>query len=247
MAAVKRSPSYPRVGLGKALELAQRVYENAYESPVDTDTVLRLMGFQGRTGPSATALASLKQYGLIAGRDQALRVTPLAVRILHPSSKEEEAEAINEAVSSPSFYIEMREQFGGRIPGDQVLKSYLIRNRGFNPNGADDFIKILRENRAFMEAPPVQERMEVEAQQYTASNPTGTRELEIRDAVSVTEARLPSGVGMDSTSSEFFRFRIAPNCTVEISFVGPVSRKAIEKTIQLLELVKDNYPENAIE
>ena len=62
----KRSPSYPRISLDKeAIDLARKIYDFAYDSPVDTDTVFGLMGYQGRSGPSASSLSALKQYGLI--------------------------------------------------------------------------------------------------------------------------------------------------------------------------------------
>src|SRR5262245_13480816 len=128
---VRRSPSYPRISLNKAVELTEKVYASAYDAVIDVNTMIGLMGFQGRTGPAAAAIASLRQYGLVEGRDQSMKITPLAIRILHPSHFAERTEALEEAVFKPELYSEIRSHFGGKIPGDEVIKSYLVRNDGF--------------------------------------------------------------------------------------------------------------------
>jgi len=231
----KRSPSYPRISLVRALDMVEKVYQAAFDSPIDTETSLKLMGFQGQSGPSTAALASIKQYGLIEGRDQAIKVTPLAIRILHPSNEEEKTLGLREAASNPRFYSDIEKQFGGRIPGDQVLKSQLVRSHGFNPNGADDFIRVLKENRAFMEMPERAEEVPTSEREDSTSQSFLGRSRPIQNPASVSSAQV------GSTGEESLRFRVSPECVVSIFFSGPVSRHAIEKSIQYLELAKENY------
>jgi hypothetical protein len=236
----KRSPSYPRISLIRALDMVGRVYEAAFDSAIDTETALKLMGFQGQSGPSTAALASIKQYGLIEGRDRAIKVTPLAIRILHPSNDEEKNSGLREAATNPRFYGDVEKQFGGRIPGDQVLKSQLVRSYGFNPNGADDFIRVLKENRAFMETPERVEEMPAIDREDSTSN---SALVVNRSPLNVPHAmgRSPSQLGLNGEES--LRFRVSPDCVVSILFSGPVSRHAIDKSIQYLELAKENYPD----
>lgn len=233
---IKRSPSYPRVSLDRAIELTGKVYTSAYQSDVDTETVLHLMGFEGKSGPSTAALSSLKQYGLIEGRDQALRVTPLALQILHPKTQAEKLEALRDAARAPQFYEEIRKQFGGKLPGDQVLKSYLVRNHSFNPNGAEFFLRILKHNRAYMDESET-------GLDGSVAVETPQPMTELRPAIS--NARTEDEEGAES-EKDIFRFRVAPNCIARIIFTGPVTKSAIEKTIQYLELAKDNYPDGSI-
>jgi len=231
MITLKRSPSYPRISLDRAVDLARKVHASAYESNVDVDTVVSLMGYQGKSGPSLTALASLKQYGLIEGRDQSLRITSLALKILHPANEAERLSSLKIAVFLPALYEEIGKQFSGRIPGDQVLKSHLVRNHSFTQSGADDFIKILKDNRPYMEgSPATPEPANMDAGLTTQSS-TGNESL---------KSIPPEGV---EDSREMLQFRISPECTVRIEFFGTVSISAIEKTIRYLELAKDNYPE----
>jgi hypothetical protein len=232
MIAQQRSPSYPRVSLDRAVDLVRRVYDSAYENPIDTMTALNLMGFQGKSGPSVSALSSVKQYGLIEGRDQSLRVTSLALKILHPANEAERATALREAAFLPAFYREIGNQFAGRIPSDQVLKSHLVRNHGFTQGGADFFNKILRDNRAYLDSPPP---ISVGAIDTTGQVAEGIT------AVGERTRNADSEEGVEG-AAEVLRFRISPECTVRIAFYGHVSQSAIDKTIKHLELVKDNYP-----
>jgi hypothetical protein len=247
----KRSPSYPRISLDRAVAMAKNIYDSAYEAPVDTDTALQLMGYSGRSGPSTAALSSLKQYGLVEGRDQALRITPLALRIFHPSTPSERFEALNQAVFAPAFYSEIKSQFGGKLPSDQVLKSYLIRTHSFNPSGADFLAKILRENRTYMEqagsapTPPSPDLEDPDPEQTSVPSlrseafvpridPSTLRILHSEPSSRELERR-------EQESAEVLQFRISPECIVRISFIGKVSRSAIEKTVQYLDIAKDQY------
>src|SRR5438094_734886 len=96
-----RSPSYPRIALERAIELTRRVYGAAHTATVDTNTFLELMGFAGNTGPARSALASLKQFGLVDGRDQSVKVTPLALSILQPMDESEKSAAVRAAFAAP--------------------------------------------------------------------------------------------------------------------------------------------------
>jgi hypothetical protein len=196
--------------------------------------MMELMGFQGRSGPAAAALASLRQYGLVEGRDQSMRLTALAIRVLHPTDLTEKAAAVEEAFYKPDIYGEIRSQFSGKIPGAQVLKSYLIRTRGFNPNGADDFIKIFKENQQYLEQ-YVHVQRTADSDQTTASDP--------EDPVLRTGSEEDTVTRQASAKTETLKLRASANCTVTIQFDGDVTQTAIKKTMAYLELALDNYPE----
>ena len=80
----QRSPNYPKIGLGEAIDRAKKIYEHAHRSPIDQMTAFTLMGYQGESGPSASTLSALKKFGLLEGRKDNLRLTELALRILEP-------------------------------------------------------------------------------------------------------------------------------------------------------------------
>jgi hypothetical protein len=237
----KRSPSYPRISLNKAIDLARRVHESAYQSAVDNDTVLTLMGFRGKSGPATAALASLKQYGLIEGRDQALRITPLAIRIFHPSDIQERDGALLDAVFTPQFYDGIRKQFAGKIPADQVLQSYLIRNHGFKNKGAQEFIKILKENRPYMGIVAADFSQTANLTSNASSNENFNQLNTKMPPQFASQTRKESG-RQDSEDSEIYRLRVTPDCVVTITYNGRISRRAIDQTISYLGFVKSNFP-----
>lgn len=130
-----QSPSYPSMALPDAVEAVRKI-EAAYRgSPADRIDAAKLLGFSGASGPSNMALASLAGYGLVerAGKG-ALRVTPLARAILHPSDDAERINNLREAALAPRLYQEIRDQFPDlSMPPEAGVVTYLNR-RGFNPN-----------------------------------------------------------------------------------------------------------------
>jgi hypothetical protein len=217
--------------------MAEEIYASAYESPIDVETMVKLMGFQGRSGPATAAISSLRQYGLVEGRDQSMKVTSLALRIMHPTSVAERREALLEAVFKPELYSEIRDQFGGKIPAEQVIKSHLVRVNGFNPNGADDFVKVLKENRSYMDMEPTGGDVESTPSQVSTMTKKEAEEVNALDSLLNPESVSDGG------KLEILRFRASPSCTVEVRFVGELSQSAIAKTIAFLDLARDNYPE----
>jgi hypothetical protein len=200
---------------------------------------MKLMGYGGRSGPSAAALSSLKQYGLIEGRDQALRITPLALQIIHPTNQSEKSEALKQALFQPEIYSEIKAVFGTKIPADQVVRSHLVRNHGFHPNGADKLIKILKENRNYAEGGAVSQQGDLNRVSHSA--------VESDDDQATFESELPEAgspvISLLEKKGETLQFRASQKCVVNIRFDGELSQSAISKTIAFLELLQDNYPE----
>src|SRR4051812_23505010 len=81
-----RSPRAPKHSLQEAIGFAQAIYDAVHRSQIDSNTAFRLMGFAGKSGSSATALGSMRQFGLIEGLGEKTRITDLALKILEPAS-----------------------------------------------------------------------------------------------------------------------------------------------------------------
>jgi hypothetical protein len=231
----RKSPNFPSLSLSRALELAERVYESALDSALDTGTVLELMGFKGISGASRTALATLKQFGLLEGRDNDNRVTKLASRIFHPLTDEEKVSAIVEASRKPPIYDEIFKQFKGSIPDDKVLKAFLIRNNGFSDSGSSSLIKGLRDTENF--TAPFRSKLKdyvAELEQDTASLRGG--DIIPSQPTAVEETR--------DKPSEVLKFRLTPDSNATITLDGHINQRSILRLISILELARDSYPEN---
>jgi hypothetical protein len=199
------------------------------------------MGYGGHSGPSRSSLAALKQFKLVEGRDQTLRLTKLAISIVNPMSEGERAQAISEAAEAPAIYGEIRGQFGGRLPSDQVLKAYLIRQHQFSPSGADSVLRTLRDTRIFADRFPRVGEAEI-------ATPDGGRQQSVREASSERPRQAPSGGVREDVASgisderELHQVRISADATASLELRGKITKSAIDHLIRYLELAKTNYP-----
>jgi hypothetical protein len=108
------------------------------------------MGYNTLNGASATAISALIKYGLLEGRGEEIKISDRAMRILHPQSPAEKAEAVRDAAAAPELFRELTEKFPGRMPTEEVVRSYLIR-RGFAEAALSPVILAYRETNEFLE------------------------------------------------------------------------------------------------
>ena len=148
-----RSPSYPAIDLKVAIDRAKILYEKERSSPVPIDVVLQHWGYKKGSGGGMVQVAALKKFGLISdeesGDDRKIRISKLAKDILIPHSETERQEAINRAAHLPSIYQEIHKKYPDGLPSDQTLKAFLIKERNFNDNSIDDFIKVMKATFSF--------------------------------------------------------------------------------------------------
>lgn len=135
-----RSPNYPQIGLGAAIERARLIYKAERQNRISRDTAVKLMGFGGYNGASAGVLSAVLKFGLLEGQGEEMRVSDLAVRILVPHDDDEKAEAIREAAANPPLFVEMAERWPNDPPSDHSLRAYLTR-RGFADSALEAVIK----------------------------------------------------------------------------------------------------------
>jgi hypothetical protein len=236
--ASRKSPTYPRVSLQRAIELTRKIYDSALDSPVETTTILTLMGFQGESGPSRAALATLKQFGLVEGRDQSLRVTPLGQSIVHSMSADEQRKAIVAAADTPQIYQTIKGHFAGRLPSDSVLEAYIVRNHGFSRAGALFLVKILRETENFVgpyRLKSIEDDSEVSSDNEKSPEPS---------AKDVVAGILPSA-DYSAKTGERILVRISKDAQAELFLHGKVTYESLEKLLQYIELMKDDFPHEA--
>lgn len=146
-----RSPSYPQMSLGKALDLAARLYKGIHRASVGNREAQQIMGYAPKSGSALAALSALKRYGLLEGRDPHIKLTELALQILEPANARERAEGIAQAASKPEMFAEVLESFGGKMPADSAIRAKLVRDRAFTSAGADAFIRSFKETFSFAE------------------------------------------------------------------------------------------------
>lgn len=136
-----RSPSYPGIDLQAAIDRARTLYDKAGRHRAPVDVIIGVWGYTTFSGSANVNLAALKKFGLIddegSGSAREAWLTDLALDILLDT---EPRSHIQRAALTPPIHREMWDQYGVDLPHDNVLRSELIRRRGFTEKGADDFI-----------------------------------------------------------------------------------------------------------
>lgn len=140
-----RSPRYPSIALSEAVKMARRIFNEDGMNAVDRESAVKHIGYTTLNGASATALASLKQYGLTsdAGKGM-LRLTALALDLLEPESESAHAQAVQAAAFSPDLFAALRERFPEKVPSESNLRAHLLR-QGFTNAAVKAVVPAYRE------------------------------------------------------------------------------------------------------
>jgi hypothetical protein len=123
-----RSPGYPNTSLAEAIEYARKIHQQDRQNPVSRDVAAKHMGFSGLTGTSDRALSALMHYGLAEKVAKGeIRVSAIALQILHPNSLGEKRSALRAAAFEPELFRELRARYMGEPPSLSALSSFLTR------------------------------------------------------------------------------------------------------------------------
>ena len=154
-----RSPNYPGIDLGEAIEKARRLHTVEGKNAAPLTAVLAHWGYAPQSGGGLVAVAALKKFGLIedkgSGPHRSIRLTPLALQIILDNRAEsrERLEALREAALLPPIHCELWSEFNGTLPSDETLKYNLMVHKGFTELGAKEFVRQFRSTVAFAKLP----------------------------------------------------------------------------------------------
>ncbi len=145
-----RSPNYPALGLPEAVEKVSTIYRAMHTHAGPREVIAKAMGYTGLNGASATAISALHKFGLLEKVGEEIKVSERAMRILAPHSPAERAQAIREAAREPALFAKIAERFPGRMPNEDLLKNYLIRE-SFAPAALAQVIAAYRDTSDMVE------------------------------------------------------------------------------------------------
>lgn len=143
-----RSPAYPSVPLGEAIERARALYEREKRALVPLSVAMGHWGYGESSSAGARMIAALKQFGLLedmgSGGARKVRLTDLAIRILLDQRQDQRAAAVQEAALRPKLYSDLWTRYEGHMPSDENLKSYLMIERNFNDGSVSSVVSDYR-------------------------------------------------------------------------------------------------------
>ena len=111
--------SYPDIRFGDAVEIAGRILTK-FKGVVSVKGLAWELGMAEGSGTLFAKVAALRDFGFVEGRGE-LRVSPLAQRVLHPSSREEGQRARGEAFQRVELLRQLYIRFEGEVPDDMSL------------------------------------------------------------------------------------------------------------------------------
>lgn len=140
-----RSPNYPAISLGRALELAEMQYQKDKLQYVPVSITFGRWGY--KKGHGNLYLAALKAFSLVnvsgVGDKQQVAISEVARRIILKAP--DRGTLIRQAALSPPIHSELWETYRGTLPQDDVLRDHLVFERKFNENAVDGFIAQFRD------------------------------------------------------------------------------------------------------
>lgn len=137
-----RSPSYPYIPLGKAIEHTELIMKRENGRPCSREVALGHVGLSPKSGAGRRTVAALKAFGLMEEKDQVLTPTPVACRIVEDEravSPERDA-AIGVAALAPAIHRKLWDLWGSQRPSREQMRHHLTWQEGFNKNTVEDFL-----------------------------------------------------------------------------------------------------------
>lgn len=156
----ERSPNFPYLGLGAAIELTKTLYEAAKNSEVRVVDIAEPWGLSPKSGSLGRYASAASQYGLIdasgSGEKRRIRISTTGRRIIEDNRPGVREDLCREAALKPAI---IREVFRGsdRIsawghdrPIDTMAESALIFDLSFTSDAAKRFLSVFDETISYV-------------------------------------------------------------------------------------------------
>ncbi|QDF39075.1 hypothetical protein FJN17_16775 [Bradyrhizobium symbiodeficiens] len=149
----ERSPSFPFIGLSKALERVRAVYAHAKRHEARLADLAAAWGMGVKSSGTIQTVAALVAYGLLedqgSGETRKFKVTELALKALEDQRPGAREAAQAEAALKPKLIAEYVEKWRGGRPADGICISELRFERSFTEDGAKAFLKVFDDTTGF--------------------------------------------------------------------------------------------------
>ncbi len=148
MVTKSKSPNYPGVDLGTAIDLTTHLYRGGVGKgefiPMDA---AKAWNYNSPSGPVRVRIAALRQYGLIEGKRGPRAENPKLTRraltlVMRTPGSREYQDELREAALTPSLFSDLYTSHPNAADG--VLQEILIVDKNFTDDGAQRFIAAYR-------------------------------------------------------------------------------------------------------
>lgn len=245
-----RSPNYPVIDLGEAVQRIKMVYDKEHTHPTTRENLAKAMGYGSLNGSSASVISALSKYGLLeAVGDEQYKISSEALDIvLHHSGEPERVQAIQKVGFLPTLFSDLRSAYGDnldRLPSDHTIQANLIK-RGFNPKTVGSAIRAYRDTMTFVnEETKGLSTTEGNRKGESMHTPTGNQGTFRKEGA---QGQGDSGTGsrwgmeLEGDPGKVLAFPIAFDTDARVVFRGRITKEAIDTLIAYLEVSKRSYP-----
>ena len=231
-----RSPGYPSIPLGEAIEYAARIYEEDQRHTIPREVAAQHMGYKSLHGTVVAKLSSLGKYGLLERvPGGGIRISDLGLDILvEPKESKAYQTAIQQAAESPKLFKELSEEFDG-TPSDGAIRAYLLK-RNFNSTAVVSVIRSYRETMEFSSRITVPQNMTGRSTHADMGAPAdGSASDEVAAPPLPDRVTLSHPTG---TRVENYRIPLLHGATAVLSLPVPLPRPSFELIQKWLELTE---------
>jgi hypothetical protein len=130
-----RSPNYPSMPLGPALDAARISFTKDNRNRLSRAALGAHLGYSSLSGPALGKIAALRAYGIMEGSGDELRISDDAVTALNaPKDSAERISALERMALRPALFREINKNIS-TLPSEENLEFWLIK-RQFTPAAA---------------------------------------------------------------------------------------------------------------
>lgn len=236
--AAPRSPNYPQMDLGAALEAVRPAYKAEGRNKMSRMTLAGHLGYSSLNGRALAKIGAVRAYGLIEGREDDIRIAQDAIIALEaPEGSRERADILGQLAVKPPIFKEINAEYEG-FPSEGNLRFFLIK-KSYAPDAAgkaaQNYLATMRLvgslDSGEVESSFDNEEAEPLSVDFDMAAPLRVQETQTRDLQTVVQ---PS-----ESEREWLRGPLSREVSYRLFVSGDVGPKEIGKLIKLLQAQKD--------
>jgi hypothetical protein len=136
-----RSPNYPNIPLGAALEAVRPAYIKEHRNKMSRLVLAKHLGYNSLNGRALGKIGAIRAYGLIEGSGDELRISEDGqAAIAAPVGSSQKQEALGRLAGRPSLFADIRKQYPETHPSLDNLAFWLV-TQGFTQKAAEKAAK----------------------------------------------------------------------------------------------------------
>jgi hypothetical protein len=223
-----RSPNYPSMSLGPALEAVRPALKAENRNKMSRGVLAKHLGYTSLNGRALGKIGAVRAYGLIDGSSDELRISDDAVKALAaPAGSTERTEALARLALKPSLFQELRKEFPDSLPSVDNLQYSMVK-RGFTQDAAEKAAKSYLATMSLVSGT---------SEAYDASDDDVEDEADMNDTQLAPESKRLLNTPLDLLAKPISEVFNLPEGTVTITFPKRLSLESYQDLEDQLGLI----------